>query len=168
MDSMQYAGKNMKIWSRPYCKNKIFRAAIEPVLLYGSETWTLSSKQQCRLDGCYTRLLRRVLNISWKKHPTIATLYGDLPRISTQVKRRRIQFAGHCARATDELVSSFVLWHHPTSLHRSRKLTFPDTLSRDTSISKDDLLTAMTDRVYLEKCSKFNLGRGRKMIMKRD
>ena len=129
-------------------KIKIFRAAIEPILLYGSETWTLSSKQQCKLDGCYTRLLRIVLNISWKKHPTIATLYGDLPRISTQVKRRRIQFAGHCARATDELVSSFVLWHHPSSLHRSRKLTFPDTLSRDTSIAKDDLLTAMTDRVY--------------------
>ena len=129
-------------------KIKIFRAAIEPILLYGSETWTLSSKQQCILDGCYTLLLIRVLNISWKKHPTIATLYGDLPRISTQVKRRRIQFAGHCARATDELVSSFVLWHHPSSLHRSRKLTFPDTLSRDTSIAKDDLLTVMTDRVY--------------------
>ena len=129
-------------------KIKIFRTAIEPILLYGSETWTLSSKQQCRLDGCYTRLLRRVLNISWKKHPTIATLYGDLPRISTQVKRRRIQFAGHCARATDELVSSFVLWRHPSSLHQSRKLTFPDTLSRDTSIAKDDLLTAMTDRVH--------------------
>ena len=138
-----------KIWRSDLdriVKIKIFRAAIEPILLYGSETWTLSSKQQCRLDGCYTRLLRRVLNISWKKHPTIATLYGDLPRISTQVKRRRIQFAGHCARATDEHVSSCVLWRHPSSLHRSRKLTFPDTLSRDTSIAKDNLLTAMTDR----------------------
>ena len=109
-----------KIWRSDLdriVKIKIFRAAIEPILLYGSETWTLSSKQQCRLDGCYTRLLRRVLNISWKKHPTIATyLYGDPTRISTQVKRRRIQFAGHCARATDELVSSFVLWLHPSSI----------------------------------------------------
>ena len=100
-----------KIWRSDLdriVKIKIFRAVIEPIFFYGSETWTLSSKQQCRLDGYYTRLLRRVLNISWKKHPTIATLYGDLPRISTQVKRRRIQFAGHCTRATDELVSSFV------------------------------------------------------------
>ena len=140
-----------KIWRSDLdriVKIKIFRAAIEPILLYGSETWTLSSKQQCRLDGCYTCLLRRVLNISWNKHASIATLYGDLPRISTQVKMQRIQFAGHCARATDELVSSFVLWHHPSSLHQSRKLSFPDSLSRDTSIAKDDLLMAMTDRVY--------------------
>ena len=66
------------------------------------------------------------------------------------VKRRRIQFAGHCARATDELVSSFVLWRHPSSHRRSRKLTFPDALSRDTNIHKDDLKTAMTDRVFLK------------------
>ena len=140
-----------KIWKSNIdrtIKIRIFRAAIEPILLYGSETWTLSAKQHQRLDGCYTRLLRRVLNHSWKKHPTLATLYGNLPPISLLVKRRRIQFAGHCARATDELVSSFVLWRHPSSQRRSRKLTFPDTLSRDTNINKDDLKTAMTDRVF--------------------
>ena len=140
-----------KIWKSNLnrtIKIKIFRVTIEPILLYGSETWTLSTKQQNRLDGCYTRLLRRVVNLSWKKHPTIATIYGDLPRISTIVKRRRVQFAGHCARATDELISSFLLWRHPSSLHRSRKLTFPDPISRDTSIAKEDLLTAMSDRVY--------------------
>ena len=139
-----------KIWKSNLDRTiriKIFRVTVEPILLYGSETWTLSAKQHQRLDGCYTRLLRRVLNLSWKKHPTLATLYGNLPPISLLVKRRRIQFAGHCARATDELVSSFVLWRHPSSQHRSRKLTFPDTLSRDTNIAKDDLQTAMTDRV---------------------
>ena len=139
-----------KIWKSNLDRTiriKIFRVTVEPILLYGSETWTLSAKQYQRLDGCYTRLLRRVLNLSWKKHPTLATLYGNLPPISLLVKRRRIQFAGHCARATDELVSSFVLWRHPSSQHRSRKLTFPDTLSRDTNIAKDDLQTAMTDRV---------------------
>ena len=90
-----------------------------------------------------------LLRISGKSNEQYSRqISGDLPRISTQVKRRRIQFTGHCARAIDELVSSFVLWRHPSSLHRSRKLTFPDTLSRDTSIAKDDLLTAMIDRVY--------------------
>ena len=64
-------------------KIRIFRATIEPVLLYGSETWTLSAKQQRRLDGCYTCLLRRVKNLSWKNHPTLETIYGNLPRISS-------------------------------------------------------------------------------------
>lgn len=140
-----------KIWKSNLnrtIKIRLFRVTIEPILLYGSETWTLSAKQHRRLDGCYTRLLRRVLNLSWKNHPTLEAIYGDLPRISSLVRKRRVQFAGHCARASDELASTFVLWRHPSSHKRSRKLTFPDTISRDTSIAREDLLTAMTDRVY--------------------
>ena len=140
-----------KIWKSNLnrtIKIRFFRVTIEPILLYGSETWTLSAKQHRRLDGCYTRLLRRVLNLSWKNHPTLEAIYGDLPRISSLVRKRRVQFAGHCARASDELASTFVLWRHPSSHKRSRKLTFPDTISRDTSIAREDLLTAMTDRVY--------------------
>ena len=48
-----------KIWSSQLSNNlkvKIFRATIEPILLYGSETWTLSRKLEKRLDGTYTRL----------------------------------------------------------------------------------------------------------------
>ena len=140
-----------KIWkSNLDRKIKIgtFQVAIEPILLYGSETWTLSAKQHRRLDGCYTRLLMKVLNLSWKEHPTLATIYGNLPRVSTLVRKRRVQFADHCARATDELVSSFVLWRHPFAHNRSRKLTFPDTICRDTAIAKEDLMSAMADRTY--------------------
>ena len=140
-----------KIWKSVLdreIKIRIFRVTIEPILLYGSETWTLSAKQQRRLDGCYTRLLRRVQNLSWKNHPTLETIYGDLPRISSILRKRRVQFAGHCARASNELVSSFVLWRHPSSHGRSRKLTFPDIICRDTSLEKQDLLTAMSDREY--------------------
>ena len=35
-------------------KIDIFKTLIEPILLYGSETWTLTSKQQQRVDGTYT------------------------------------------------------------------------------------------------------------------
>ena len=45
-------------------KIKIFRTAVEPVLLYGSETWTLNKADIRGLDGVYTRMLRRVLDIS--------------------------------------------------------------------------------------------------------
>ena len=129
-------------------KIQIFRVLVEPILLYGSETWTLSAKQQQCLDGCCTRLLRSVHNLSWQNHPTLETIYEDLPRVSNLVYKRRVQFAGHCARATDELVSSFVLWRHPSSENRSRKLTFPDRIRRDTTIPKENLLAAMKDREY--------------------
>ena len=127
---------------------RIFRVLIEPILLYGSETWTLSARQQRRLDGCYTRLLMRVLNLSWRNHPTLEIIYRDLLRVSTLVRKRRVQFAGHCTHASDELVSSFVLWRHPSSKNRSRKLTFPDRIKRDTEIPVANLLGAMQDREY--------------------
>lgn len=127
-------------------KVNIFRATIEPILFYGSETWTLSARLQKRLDGCYTRLLRRVQNISWKQHPTISTIYGKLPLISQTLKQRRLQFAGHCLRATSELSSSFVLWRPQSRGRRSRKLSYPDTLSRDSGYEAQDLETVMQDR----------------------
>ena len=43
---------------------------IEPILLYGSETWTLASRQQQPLDGTYTNLLPRAQNIHFSEHAT--------------------------------------------------------------------------------------------------
>ena len=63
----------------------LFGATIEPILMYGSETWTLTSKQQKRLDGNYTNMLRRVQNIQWSEHATIQTIYGKLPRITSKL-----------------------------------------------------------------------------------
>ena len=138
-----------KIWSSQLTnefKIRIFRATIEPILLYGSETWTLSKKMEKRLDGTYTRLLMRAQNLSWKRHPSISQIYGNLPRISTLVKSRRLQFAGHCYRAESEIASSLLLWNPVSNLTRGRKLSFPDVISRDAGIRKQELGTAMADR----------------------
>ena len=54
----------------------LFKATVESVLLYGCETWTLNKKLNKSLDGCYTRMLRKVLNVSWKQHLTNKEVYG--------------------------------------------------------------------------------------------
>ena len=48
------------------------------ILLYGCTTWTLTKRLERRLDGNYTRMLRAVLNKSWRQHPTRLQLYGHL------------------------------------------------------------------------------------------
>ena len=138
-----------KIWSSQLSNNlkiKIFRATVEPILLYRSETWTLSKKLEKRLDGTYTRLLMRAQNLSWKPHPTISEIYNQLPRVSCLVKYRRFQFAAHCFRADGEVISSLLLWRPSYGKSRRRKLSFPDVISRDTGLSTEDLRTAMRDR----------------------
>ena len=87
-----------------------------------------------------------VKNLSWRDHPTKDTIYGSLKLISICLKAKHTQFTGHCLRASSEVISSFLLWKPKLAAQRSRKLTFPDIVSRDTDLNYCDLETAMRDR----------------------
>ena len=51
-------------------KRSFFQAAVVSILLYGCTTWKLTKRLQKKLDGNYTRMLRAILNKSWRQHPT--------------------------------------------------------------------------------------------------
>ena len=73
--------KLRKIWTSKIprvLKLRLFTSTVESVLLYGSETWTLTKTLEKRLNGCYTRMLRMALNVSWRMHLTNKQLYQDL------------------------------------------------------------------------------------------
>ena len=50
-------------------KRSFFQAAVVSILLYGCTTWTLTKQLEKKLDGNYTRMLRAILNKSWRPHP---------------------------------------------------------------------------------------------------
>jgi len=54
-------------------------------------------------DTLYTRILRAVLDLSWKKHPVKHNHFSYIIDF-TQV------YARHCWRATKELISDLLLW----------------------------------------------------------
>ena len=91
-------------------KRSFFQAADVSVLLYGCTTWTLTKRLEKKLDGNYTRMLRAILNMSWRQHSTKQHLYGHLPPISKTIKIRRTGHAGLCWRSKDELISDVLLW----------------------------------------------------------
>ena len=137
-----------KIWHSTLANETkvfIFKTLIEPILLYGAETWTLTTRQQKRLDGAYTNMLRRVQNIHWSEHATLEHICGDIPPLSQKVIKRRLSFAGHCHRATEEMIHHVLLWR-PRRHVRYRGLTYPDTIARDACMEKEDLPVAMADR----------------------
>ena len=86
-------------------KRSFFQAAVASMLLYGCTTWTLTKRLEKKLDGNYTRMLRAILNKSWRQHPTRHQLYGHLPPITKTIQVRRTRHAGHCWRSRDELIS---------------------------------------------------------------
>ena len=69
-------------------KRSFFQAAVTLILLYGCTTWTLTRRLEKKLDGNYTRMLRAILNKSWRQHPTRHQLYGHLPPITKTIQVR--------------------------------------------------------------------------------
>ena len=129
-------------------KRRFFQAAVVSTLLYRCTTWTPTKRLEKKLDGNYTRMLRAILNKSWRQHPTKHQLYGHLPLITKTIKVRRTRHAGHCWRSRDELISDVLLW---TPSHGRTKAEWPartyiQQLYEDTGYSPEDLLEAMEDR----------------------
>ena len=75
-------------------KCSFFQTAIVSILLYECTTWTLTKRLEKKLDGNYTRMLRAILNKSWRQHPTRHQLYGHLPPITKTIQVRRTRHAG--------------------------------------------------------------------------
>ena len=96
----------------------------------------------------FTRLLRAALNISWRQHTTNKELYGDLPRVSTTLRERRLRFSGHCWRSKAEVIPKLLFWQ-PTQGRRSRgrpAQTYIDQMERDTGLLRTEIPTIMEDR----------------------
>ena len=114
---------NCDIWKSDLTdkmKRSFFQAAVTSILLYGCTTWTLTKRLEKKLDGNYTRMLRAILNKSWRQHPTRHQLYGHLPPITKTIQVRRTRNAGHCWRSRDELISDVLLWTPHTWPCKSR------------------------------------------------
>ena len=91
-------------------KRSFFQAAVVSILLYGCTTWTLTKRLKKKLNGNYIRMLRAILNKSWRQHPTRHQLYGHLPPVTKTIQVRWTRHAGRCWRSKDELISDILLW----------------------------------------------------------
>jgi len=130
-------------------KVRFFRSTVENVLVYGSESWTLTREMERRLNGNYTRLLRKVQNVSYAEHKTNRELYGKLDLITDTIKARRLKYIGHVWRRDDkEPLHQLLLWvpqHGKRSRGRPHK-TFLDQICEDTGLELDQLGEAMCDK----------------------
>ena len=147
-------------------KRSFFQEAVVLILLYRSTTWTLTKRMEKKLDGNYTRVLRVILNKSWRQHfisdkvytvtfqwaqgntPQSNQLYGHLPPIMKTIKARRTRHAGHCWRRRDELIRDVLLW---TSSYGRAKAgrpvrTYIQQLCEDTWCSPEDQPEVMNGR----------------------
>ena len=129
-------------------KRSFFQAVVVSILLYGCTTWTLTKRMEKKLDGNYTRMLRAILDKSWRQHPIKHQLYGYLPPITKTIQARRTRHAGHCWRSSDDLISDVLLWtptYDRAEAGRPAR-TYIQQLCEDTGCSPEDLPEPMNDR----------------------
>ena len=72
-------------------KDRLFRATVESVLLYGIETWTVTKKLEKSVNECYSRMLGTALNEHWQQHMNNQELYGSLARVTETIRARRLR-----------------------------------------------------------------------------
>ena len=129
-------------------KRSFFQATVVSILLYGCTTWTQTKRLGKMLDGNYTRMLRPILNKSWRQHPTRLQLYGHLPPITKTIQVRRTRHAGHCWRNREELISNILLWTLTYGRAKAGRpaRTYIQQLCEDTGCGPEDQPELMNDR----------------------
>ncbi|MCP4267312.1 MAG: hypothetical protein GY777_17355, partial [Candidatus Brocadiaceae bacterium] len=135
-------------------KANVYRSCVCSTLLYGSETWTLSSVQEKKINTFHLRCLRRILGITWQQKITneevlrrtgLTTMYFTL-------SQRRLRWLGHILRMNAERIPKFLLYGELVVGKRNRgrpKLRFKDVCKRDLkslNIGTDDWELLANDR----------------------
>ena len=128
-----------KVWKSkidPKIKMLLFRATTESILTYGCATWTLTERDENKLDGTYTKMLRAVFNISWKDKIPNEQLYAGHQKLSQLIRIRCLKLAGHMFRDVTNTPHSLVTWKpkHGTAKIRRPSASFPDILCLDLQI----------------------------------
>ncbi|GFS16863.1 retrovirus-related Pol polyprotein LINE-1 [Elysia marginata] len=98
--------KMMSILTNPYVliqkRKKVLECYIEPILMYGSEAWTITNKFKKKLEAVEMWFLRRMLKISWtaKKAKYEGVLQEAQSKRSflDKIRKRQATFFGHIMR----------------------------------------------------------------------
>jgi len=85
-----------------------------PVVLYGCETWSLTSREERRLRVFENRVLRRIfgpkreeVTREWRKLHNEQLNDPYSPNIVRAIKSRRMRWAGHVARIRERCIQAF-------------------------------------------------------------
>ena len=91
----------------------LLHLVVEPIFLYNSELWSTNKTHEQNIDTFQRKLLRNILNISWRKGNWISNnqLYQKtkLKPWSELIKTRRLRLFGHLCRLPNETPAKIAL-----------------------------------------------------------
>uniref|UniRef100_A0A670J783 Reverse transcriptase domain-containing protein n=1 Tax=Podarcis muralis TaxID=64176 RepID=A0A670J783_PODMU len=131
-------------------KVRIVKAMVFPVVVYGSESWTIKKADRRRIDAFELWCWRRLLRVPWTARRSNASILKEIsPECSLegQIVKLRLQYFGHLMRREDSLEKTLMLGKMEGTRRRGRQRTrWLDSVFEVTSLSLTKLREVVEDR----------------------
>merc|ERR1711860_448944 len=95
-----------------FLKIKLLKTLIWPVMLYGSESWTLRCEENNKINASEMWFYRRLLRVKWTDKRTNDSILVELNTnriLLTEINKRRLKYVGHAVRHKNTTLMSTVL-----------------------------------------------------------
>jgi hypothetical protein len=116
-----------KIWQSTHIHNstkiKIYNSCVKSVLLYGCETWFVSTEIQRKLQSFINQCLRYICRIRWPRVISNEKLWkeSNQENVNMEIRRRKFRWIGHTLRKSDrEPCKAALMWNPEGSRKRGR------------------------------------------------
>ncbi|CAI5767838.1 Hypothetical predicted protein [Podarcis lilfordi] len=131
-------------------KVRIVKAMVFPVVMYGSESWTIKKADRRRIDAFELWCWRRLLRVPWTARRSNLSILKEIsPECSLegQIVKLRLQYFGHLMRREDSLEKTLMLGKMEGTRRRGRQRTrWLDSVFEVTSMRLTKLREAVEDR----------------------
>ena len=88
-------------------KTTIFEGLLTPIMIYGSESWTMTSKDRSRIQASEMKTLRTIAKTTRRDRIRNATIRNqlDVPPIINKIEKGQLRWLGHLERMDEEKVA---------------------------------------------------------------
>uniref|UniRef100_A0A670K5H4 ribonuclease H n=1 Tax=Podarcis muralis TaxID=64176 RepID=A0A670K5H4_PODMU len=128
----------------------IVKAMVFPVVMYGSESWTIKKADRRRIDAFELWCWRRLLRVPWTARRSNVSILKEIsPECSLegQIVKLRLQYFGHLMRREDSLEKTLMLGKMEGTRRRGRQRTrWLDGVLEATNMSLTKLRETVEDR----------------------
>ena len=164
-------GRLTKIWRDrgiTLCtKVALVKALVFPIVLYGSETWTMGKNERKKVDAFELWCWRRILRVSWMERKTNAWVLDQIKPVWTlesRIAKSAMSYFGHVVRADNSLEKAIMFGKMEGTRRQGRpRRKWLDTISELTEESVGAAATLTRNRsVWRMKI--MNVARGRNRL----